>query len=212
MSRKLNRRDFVRTTTAAGVAAATASRALFAQAPAVHTGSVKPVVVASGNGNSSKDAEGVTCVQKAFTMMTQGADVLDALVAGVSIVELDPNQTGVGWSGLPNADGVVQLDACCMHGPKKRAGGVAAIEGVRAPARVAQLVARGDRSSSAGRQRRAGLRARDGHQDRGGPDQRERAQALAGVEAAHRPAALPRSRRSARRRGTTPACRWCAKG
>ena len=123
------------------MAAATASRGLFAQAPAVHTGSVKPVVVASGNGNSSKDADGVTCVQKAFTMMTQGADVLDALVAGVSIVELDPNQTGVGWSGLPNADGVVQLDACCMHGPKKRAGGVAAIEGVRAPARVAQLVA-----------------------------------------------------------------------
>ena len=74
-------------------------------------------------------------------MMTDGADVLDALVAGVSIVELDPNQTGVGWSGLPNAEGVVQLDACCMHGPKKRAGGVAGIEGVRAPARVAQLVA-----------------------------------------------------------------------
>ena len=69
------------------------------------------------------------------------ADVLDALVAGVSIVELDPNQTGVGWSGLPNADGVVQLDASCMHGPKKRAGAVAAIEGVRTPARVAQLVA-----------------------------------------------------------------------
>src|SRR5204862_4800967 len=68
-------------------------------------------------------------------------DVLDALVAGVSIVELDPNQTGVGWSGLPNADGVVQLDASCMHGPKKRAGGVAAIEGVRTPAKIAQLVA-----------------------------------------------------------------------
>jgi len=103
--------------------------------------SVKPCVVASGNGNRSKDADGVTCVQKAFTMMTQGADVLDALVAGVSIVELDPNQTGVGWSGLPNAEGVVQLDASVMHGPKKRAGAVAAIEGVRAPARVAQYVA-----------------------------------------------------------------------
>jgi N4-(beta-N-acetylglucosaminyl)-L-asparaginase len=103
--------------------------------------SVKPVVVASANGNRSKDANNVTCVQKAFAMMAQGADVLDALVAGVSIVELDPDQTGVGWSGLPNADGVVQLDASCMHGPRKRAGAVAAIEGVRAPARVAQLVA-----------------------------------------------------------------------
>src|SRR5881409_2988397 len=102
--------------------------------------SVKPCVVASSNGNRSKDADGVTCVAKAFKMMTGGADVLDALVSGVSIVELDPNQTGVGWSGLPNADGIVQLDSCCMHGPKKRAGGVAGIEGVRTPSKVAQLV------------------------------------------------------------------------
>jgi N4-(beta-N-acetylglucosaminyl)-L-asparaginase len=148
--KKPNRRDFVRTTTAAGVAAAAATKPLFGQGPSTSPGqsptmltpkSVKPCVVASGNGNRSKDADGVTCVAKAFKMMTSGADVLDALVAGVSIVELDPNQTGVGWSGLPNADGVVQLDSCCMHGPKKRAGGVAAIEGVRTPAKVAQLVA-----------------------------------------------------------------------
>src|SRR5262247_4398427 len=138
---KLNRRDFVRTTAAAGVAAASATKPLFGQAPAVKTGGTKPCVVASSNGNRSKDEHGVTCVERAFKMMTDGADVLDALVAGVSIVELDPNQTGVGWSGLPNADGVVQLDASCMHGPKKRAGAVAGIEGVRAPARVAQLVA-----------------------------------------------------------------------
>ncbi len=149
MTKRLNRRDFVRTTTAAGVAAAAVPRALFGhpstrsgQGPTVLTPkSVKPCVVASSNGNRSKDAQGITCVQKAFSMMTGGSDVLDALVAGVSIVELDPDQTGVGWSGLPNADGVVQLDASCMHGPKKQAGAVAAIEGVRAPARVAQLVA-----------------------------------------------------------------------
>jgi N4-(beta-N-acetylglucosaminyl)-L-asparaginase len=139
---RLNRRDFVRSTTAAGVAAAAAPATLFGQAPTMMMPkSVKPVVVASSNGNRSKDADNVTCVARAFKMMSEGADVLDALVAGVTIVELDPNQTGVGWSGLPNADGVVQLDASCMHGPKKRAGAVAAIEGVRAPARVAQLVA-----------------------------------------------------------------------
>jgi N4-(beta-N-acetylglucosaminyl)-L-asparaginase len=146
---KVNRREFVRTTTAAGVAAVAASKPVLGavaatrpQGPTVITSKgVKPCVVASANGNRSKDDNGVTCVARAFKMMTDGADVLDALVSGVSIVELDPNQTGVGWSGLPNADGVVQLDACCMHGPKKRAGGVAGIEGVRAPARVAQLVA-----------------------------------------------------------------------
>src|SRR5437899_10705670 len=137
--KRMNRREFVRTTTAAGVAAAAAPRTLFGQAPTVMTKGVKPCVVASSNGNSSKDEKGITCVQRAFTMMTQGSDVLDALVSGVSIVELDPNQTGVGWSGLPNAEGVAQLDASCMHGPKKRAGAVAGIEGVRAPARVAPL-------------------------------------------------------------------------
>jgi N4-(beta-N-acetylglucosaminyl)-L-asparaginase len=51
--------------------------------------------------------------------------VLDALIAGVNIVELDPEDTSVGYGGLPNADGVVQLDASCMHGPRKRAGAVA---------------------------------------------------------------------------------------
>src|SRR5690606_261037 len=55
-------------------------------------------------------------------------------------VELDPEDTSVGYGGLPNADGVVQLDSCCMHGPRKRAGGVAALEGVRTPSLVAQKV------------------------------------------------------------------------
>src|SRR6185436_20679355 len=79
--KKLNRRDFVRATTAAGVAAAAMPKTLFGQAPTVITPkSVKPVVVASGNGNTSKDADNVTCVAKAFGMMTKGSDVLDALV------------------------------------------------------------------------------------------------------------------------------------
>jgi N4-(beta-N-acetylglucosaminyl)-L-asparaginase len=58
----------------------------------------------------------------------------------VAVNELDPADDSVGYGGLPNADGVVQLDACCMHGPRKRAGGVACLEGVRTPARVAQAV------------------------------------------------------------------------
>jgi N4-(beta-N-acetylglucosaminyl)-L-asparaginase len=102
--------------------------------------SVKPVVVASANGNKFKNGGSQTGVEKAFAMMTGGGDVLDALIAGVNIVELDPLDDSVGYGGLPNADGVVQLDSCCMHGPKKRAGGVAGIEGVRTPSRVAQLV------------------------------------------------------------------------
>src|SRR5499427_6077570 len=136
MGRKLNRREFVQTTAAAAAIPST----LFGQAPAVKTGGVKPVVVSSSNGNKFKNGGTKTCVETAFKMMTDGSDVLDALIAGVNIVELDPTDDSVGYGGLPNAAGVVQLDSCCMHGPKKRAGGVAEIEGVRTPSKVAQLV------------------------------------------------------------------------
>jgi N4-(beta-N-acetylglucosaminyl)-L-asparaginase len=139
--KKLNRRDFVRTTAATGVAAAAIPRTLFGQAPTVMTPkSVKPVVVASNNGNSYKNGGPQTVVEKAFSMITSGSDVLDALIAGVNIVELDPLDASVGYGGLPNAEGIVQLDSCCMHGPNKRAGGVAGLEGVRTPSKVAQLV------------------------------------------------------------------------
>ncbi len=146
--KRINRRDFVRATTAAGVAAAATPRTIFghpstsaAQGPTVMTPkSVRPVVISSANGNKFKNGGSQTCVEKAFGMITGGSDVLDALVAGVNIVELDPLDDSVGYGGLPNAEGVVQLDSCCMHGPKKRAGGVACIEGVRTPSKVAQLV------------------------------------------------------------------------
>ena len=138
----MNRRRFVCSSAAAGLTVAVAPRALLGQAPTVMSSKpAKPVVIASANGNKFKNGGDMTCVQKAFTMMTQGgADVLDALIAGVNIVELDPLDDSVGYGGLPNADGVVQLDSCCMHGRKKRAGGVAALEGVRTPSLVAKAV------------------------------------------------------------------------
>ncbi len=140
MDRRFTRREFVHAASAAGAAAA-APTALFAQAPTVMTPkSAKPIVIASSNGNKYKNGRSKTCVETAFSMITGGSDVLDALIAGVNIVELDPLDDSVGYGGLPNAAGVVQLDSCCMHGPRKRAGGVAALEGVRTPSKVAQLV------------------------------------------------------------------------
>ena len=140
MTEKINRRDFVVTGAAAGISLTLPAKAR-AEAPAVITRSASiPLVIASGNGNSVKNGGTQTAVEKAFTMITSGEDVLDALVAGVNIVELDPLDDSVGYGGLPNADGVVQLDSCCMHGPKKRAGGVAGIEGIRTPASVAKEV------------------------------------------------------------------------
>src|SRR5437763_17198092 len=137
----MNRRRFLYSSAAVGLTAAVTPRAFFAQAPTIMDSKpIKPVVISSANGNKFKNGGDMTCVQKAFTLMTQGADVLDALIAGVNIVELDPLDDSVGYGGLPNADGVVQLDSCCMHGPKKRAGGVAALEGVRTPSLVAKAV------------------------------------------------------------------------
>ena len=138
MRKTVTRRQFVQTSTA-GIAVA-ATRPVFGSAPAVQTSGVKPVVVASANGNRYKNSGPVTGVQRAFEMIVKGSDVLDAVIAGVNLCELDPEESGVGFGGLPNADGVVQLDSCCMHGPKKRAGGVAALEGVRTPSLVAKAV------------------------------------------------------------------------
>ena len=136
---KLNRRDFIITGAAAGLSTGMVASAK-AEAPAVHTGTSKPVVVASRNGNTMTNGGDKTCVETAFELMTGGTDVLDALIAGVNIVELDPLDASVGYGGRPNADGVVQLDSCCMHGPKKQAGGVASLEGVRTPSNVARAV------------------------------------------------------------------------
>jgi len=140
MNKKINRRDFVLTGAAAGLTLS-ASKKVFGQAPnVIARNGIKPVVISSGNGHLFKNGGRQTCVEKAFSMMTAGADVLDALIAGVNLNELDPGDASVGYGGLPNADGVVQLDASCMHGPKRRAGAVAALEGVRTPSIVAQMV------------------------------------------------------------------------
>jgi N4-(beta-N-acetylglucosaminyl)-L-asparaginase len=135
----ITRRRFVRTGVLGSIAAGATRADVLTQAPAI-IGGVKPVVIASANGHRFKNGGDETCVQRAFRLLTSGSDVLDALIAGVNIVELDPEDNSVGFGGLPNADGVVQLDSCCMHGPRKRAGGVAALEGVRTPSLVAKAV------------------------------------------------------------------------
>jgi N4-(beta-N-acetylglucosaminyl)-L-asparaginase len=85
-------------------------------------------------------SNGLRGVARAMELLTQGADTLDAGVERVKIQELDPDDTSVGYGGLPNEEGVVQLDASCMHGPSKRAGAVACLEGIKTPSEVARLV------------------------------------------------------------------------
>ncbi len=91
-----------------------------------------PVVISSANGRGA--------VAEAMRRIQNGADALDAVIGGVNLVEEDPADMSVGYGGLPNADGIVQLDAACMHGPTGRAGAVAALEGIMHPSKVARMV------------------------------------------------------------------------
>ncbi len=128
----------------AGAAAAGASVAARAFGmPNIHVpAAAKPLIISSANGHMFKNGGSETCIERAYRLLTTGADPLDAVIEGVNLVELDPTDRSVGYGGLPNADGVVQLDSCCMHGPHHWAGGVAALEGIRTPSRVAREVAR----------------------------------------------------------------------
>jgi N4-(beta-N-acetylglucosaminyl)-L-asparaginase len=133
MSDAVSRRTFL------GAAAALAAGAVPAVAgprPAapfiVRSRAARFAAVSSSNG--------LRAVNRAMELMTQGTDTLDAGVEGVKIQELDPEDNSVGYGGLPNEEGVVQLDASCMHGPTKRAGAVAALEGIKTPSEVARLV------------------------------------------------------------------------
>ncbi len=90
------------------------------------------MVISSGNG--------LPAVNRAMELLRGASDPLDAVVAGVTLVEDDPDDMSVGYGGLPNERGVVELDASVMHGPTHKAGAVAALQNIRNPAQVALAV------------------------------------------------------------------------
>ena len=111
------------------------SRVADASAARVFRG--RPCVVGSSNGLHADRPSGIKI---AYDKIVAGTDTLDAIVAGVNTQELDPDDQSVGLGGLPNEEGVVQLDASCMHGPSKRAGAVGCLEGIATPSLVAKAV------------------------------------------------------------------------
>jgi N4-(beta-N-acetylglucosaminyl)-L-asparaginase len=133
----ISRRRFIETGMSLTAASLLKTRRLFAQGDtpsdntqAAPTPAVR--VVASGNG--------LRATEKAMELLRQGFDPLDAVIAGVNIVEEDPNDTSVGYGGLPNEAGVVELDSSVMHGPTHNAGAVAALRNIMTPSKVAKLV------------------------------------------------------------------------
>jgi len=101
-------------------------------ASALAQGKPPNVAIASSNG--------LRACARAMEILKAGGDTLDAAIAGVNINEEDPEDNSVGYGGLPNEDGVVELDASVMHGPTRRAGAVAALRGIKTPSKVARLV------------------------------------------------------------------------
>lgn len=129
MKNTFSRRAFLRTGIGAGAAA------LFQKNNRLAGEEIYPQemrVVASGNG--------IRATEKAMELLKQGADPLDAVIAGVNIVEDDPEDISVGYGGLPNEEGVVELDASVMHGPTHNGGGVASLRNIKNPSKVANLV------------------------------------------------------------------------
>ncbi|MBX6314191.1 MAG: N(4)-(beta-N-acetylglucosaminyl)-L-asparaginase [Isosphaeraceae bacterium] len=126
MPENLNRRAFL------SLSAASLGAVALGASPPKPPGPKRPVAVSSANG--------LKAVEKAMELMRAGADPLDAAIAGVAIVEADPNDHTVGYGGIPNADGIVELDAAVMHGPTHGGGAVAALRNIMHPAAVARLV------------------------------------------------------------------------
>ncbi len=127
------RRDFLASSTAAlaatAIPAAASPAPVGASTPAFRA---RPTIIASANG--------IRGVRVAYDRIVAGEDTLDAIIAGVNIQELDPDDQSVGLGGLPNKDGIVQLDASCMHGPTRRAGAVGCLEDIATPSLVAKAV------------------------------------------------------------------------
>jgi N4-(beta-N-acetylglucosaminyl)-L-asparaginase len=130
MKTKITRRNFVRTSAAAGLAAGMLNETSLPTFAA--QGGQRPVVVSSANG--------LRATAKAMEMIRAGSDTLDAVIAGVNIVEDDPKDQSVGYGGLPNEEGVVELDSSVMHGPTHRAGAVASLRNIKNPSQVAKVV------------------------------------------------------------------------
>src|SRR5215467_13216417 len=142
------RRDFIKGAATAGLSApilATNSESpASGQNHLSALGQARPVVIASANGaNVPKrgvEPRGVSCVERAMRLLKEGRDTLEAVVAGVNIVEDDPDDDSVGYGGLPNEDCEVELDSSVMHGPTRRAGAVAALRRIKNPSSVAKVI------------------------------------------------------------------------
>jgi N4-(beta-N-acetylglucosaminyl)-L-asparaginase len=132
---KLDRRNFIRRSIAAGAGAAALGRFPEMAYARVSGRKVNPVIITSHTNETGQEA-----IRQAWEILSSGGTAMDAVEKGANIVEVDPNDHSVGYGGLPNAEGVVQLDASCMDGRTYNAGSVGCIEDIKTPSSVARAV------------------------------------------------------------------------
>src|SRR5258708_15803777 len=128
----MKRRDFISGAAIASASLAAGQTSKPADLPKPVGPGAKNILISSVNGHSYLDA--------GYEWLERGKDTLDAAITVVSGPENDPNDTSVGLGGLPNEEGVVELDACCMHGPTRRAGAVGGLRDIRNAAALAKAV------------------------------------------------------------------------
>ncbi len=132
----MKRRDFL-----SGIAVTSASLAMGQNQPDdAHKQNVKTTVPITGKNVIICAANGYNYLDAGYQKLTSGADTLDSAIAVVSGPENDPNDDSVGLGGLPNEEGVVELDACLMHGPTRRAGAVGGVRDIKNVASLAKAV------------------------------------------------------------------------
>jgi len=131
----VDRRDFIRRSFAAGAGAAALGRVPDLAAMAPPSGAGVPAIITSHANETGQEA-----MRASWDILSGGGTALDAVERGANIIELDPNDHSVGYGGLPNSDGVVQLDASIMDGRTYNAGSVASLENIIHASSIARLV------------------------------------------------------------------------
>jgi N4-(beta-N-acetylglucosaminyl)-L-asparaginase len=132
MKSELSRRDFVRLGTLGAATALTNHPGALAQ----ETKAVRRPVILCSRG----EVWGHKVLDPAWQTWLERRQMLDAVEKGANVVELDPEDQSVGYGGLPNEEGVVELDACVMAGPFHQCGAVAGLQKIKTPSSVARLV------------------------------------------------------------------------
>ncbi|HZU23110.1 MAG TPA: N(4)-(beta-N-acetylglucosaminyl)-L-asparaginase [Terriglobales bacterium] len=142
---EFSRRDFIVTATMASLAARARGQAQSSATPGAQP--TRPPVQTTGKGFGTgrppilvSSANGWNGIDIGYQMVRDGKDTLDAAIAVGKVQEDDPNDSSVGYGGLPNEEGVVELDSSCMHGPTRRAGAVGGVRNIKNVALLAQAV------------------------------------------------------------------------